>query len=377
MINFQGIKSGLTGDITVTDKFVIKAIKITPDLIEIINNTVKIWGKASKDARNQWNEILIIDELIKKSSTVIAPDTKIFVVPKYNNASQQAVKENLKKILDNVESTDTDSAIASIKQNKINVTSFDKFLADVQKNGNKWHTIYILSKRMWGNMVDLISTIMDSPNPEAKKRLFLKDAIMLLMEKVRELNIMGIYHGDLKLNNILISDISRVQKKSISIGNVNYTTSLFGGDVYLTDFEWSFSLNKIRGYDAQPIEFLSEDETKDDIRPIVPMLNSKEKKYNLGNWYKGLNDKAITINNFKRSRFIALDVFYFVFFILYTIDKRVVIEDPYIQLALHFVLSRFRMLSINEEYDRTREGTIDYSAISAEGFADYCKTNIV
>lgn len=373
----QDIKSGLTGDITVTDKFVIKSIKITPDLIEIINNTVETWSKASKDARNQWNEILIINELITKSSTIIVPDTKIFVVPKYNNVSQQSVKENLKNILDNINSTDTDSAIASI-QTKINVTSFDNFLADVQKNGNnKWHSIYILSKRMWGNMVDLISTIMDSSNSEVKKRLFLKDVIMLLMEKVRELNIMGIYHGDLKLNNILISDISRIQKKSISIGSVNYTTSIFGGDVYLTDFEWSYSLFKIRGYHAQPMEFLSEDENKDDIRPIVPMLNSKEKKYNLGNWYKGLNDKAVTVNNFKRSRFIALDVFYFAFFILYTIDKRVVIEDSYIQLALHFVLSRFRMLSINEEYDRKREGTIDYSAISAESFAEYCKTNIV
>ena len=374
----QDIKSGLTGDITVTDKFVIKAIKITPDLVEIINNTVKTWSKASKDARNQWNEILIINELMTNSSTVIVPDTKIFVVPNYNNVSQRVVKENLKKILDNINSTDTDSAIASIKQNKINVGSFDNFLADVQKNGsNKWHTIYILSKRMWGNMVDFISTIMDSPNPEVKKRLFLKDVIMLLMEKVRELNIMGIYHGDLKLNNILISDISLIQKKSISIGSVNYTTSLFGGDIYLTDFEWSFSISKIRGYDAKPIEFLSEDENKDDIRPIVPMLNSKEKKYNLGNWYKGLNAKAVTAKNFNKSRFIALDVFYFAFFILYTVDKHVVIEDSYIQLALHFILSRFRMLSINEEYDRKREGTIDYSVISAEGFAEYCKTNIV
>jgi len=381
----QDIKSGLTGDITVTDNFVIKSVRITHKLIEIINKTVNTWDKAAKDAKNQWNEILVIDELIKKSSTVIVPGTKIFVIPKYDHVSWQPVKENLKQFLDEKKPTDTDTdgAMASI-QAKINVAFFDNFLTDVQKNGgDKWHTIYILSKRMWGNMSDLISIIMNSDNTRVKKRLFLKDVIMLLMEKVRDLNIDGgIYHGDLKLDNILISDIHQflindpMESKSISIGNVDYNTSIFAGDVYLTDFEWSFSLKKIRGFDAQPFEFLSEDENKDNIRPIVPMINSKEKKYNLGNWYKGLNDKAVTVNNFNQSRFIALDVFYFAFFILYTVDKRVVIEDPYIQLSLHFILSRFRMLSINEEYDRKREGTIDYSVISAEGFANYCKTNI-
>lgn len=361
-MNAQNISLGKTGELIITQKFVLKKFKITTTLLSVINNTATFQTKSEKAAKNEFNEILIIDYLLQKSPDILPPNTKIFVTD--NGPSVN----DLTKIMDAAYDTND---VLSVAMKSFSIADLNYFLNDPNKN--KWGAIYILSDRVWGNMTNLLSVNYDSMSA-SNKRPYLKDVIIKIMEKVSKLNNLGIYHGDLKLDNILIAYPG--VDTTATFENAKYSTANFNGEVYLTDFEWSVSNYEIRNYNVIPIEFVSNDENDDTIRPVVPMLKFSDQKYNLGNWYKGFNRKALDTIGYKKSRFIALDVFYFAVFILYTTDKTIVIEDPLIQLALHFVISRFRMLSINEAYDESRKGTIDYSVISAEGFANYISDNI-